>query len=124
MGADDFQGLPGLPLLEGLADTIDGLKVVLDRGKNLRIYGLVGFPVVLAPLAVAEDNEADVEVAQHLGRDLPGVGSGGVRAHILGPENNLALLNQLGSGGQGSEGWADANLDGGLGTHRGMDLPD
>ena len=67
----------------GLAHAHDGAKSGAARSEPLRPHIGVGFLVIGAPLGVADDDGASAGILEHLGRNVAGECSIGLRVTIL-----------------------------------------
>jgi hypothetical protein len=80
----------------------------------LAVDAVVGLAEQLPALGVAHDHESHIELGQHVGADLPGVGPLGFPVTILGPQGDrdaIGVEHRL-DGAQGREGRVDRHVDG------------
>ena len=103
LGLDHLEVLSGLPLIEVLTDTEDDAEPGLEGELHLLDEFLVGLPVVLPPLGMAEDGPLATDGCQHPDGDLSGVGSLGVIGAVLGGNLNLGAFHGLSHGGEVGE---------------------
>ena len=111
----------GFALGEQLADAEDGLEGSAEGGVDLAVDEGVVFAEDRPTLAVTEDHVADMEVAEHRGRDFAGEGAVGLVVHVLGAHGEVGAFGGGAHRGERGEGRAEDHLDGGLDADGGGD---
>ena len=100
-------GDPLLPLLQYLTDTQDGPDTGGSGSGKLRRHLGVAFTEQGTTLRMPHDDIAALEIQQHGGGDLSGVGTGGMLADVLRTKGHRAIRQLPSDIGQIDEGRAD-----------------
>jgi hypothetical protein len=90
LGAHHGQGPTGLALVLGLADADDGDQASAERRLGLGPHQGIAFPVIGAPLGMANDDVAAAGIGQHGRGDVARVGAFLGRMAVLGPQLDRA----------------------------------
>jgi hypothetical protein len=70
--AHDRKRAPAVAFAAGLADADDGAQSRPARGQSLALHIAIGFPVIAAPLRMADDDGAGAGVLEHFRREVAG----------------------------------------------------
>ena len=109
---EDFLDETGVAFREGFADTDDGLEGGFVGGLGFEIDHGIGLTEEGAAFAVAEDDIADKEFAEHGSADFASESSAFFPMDILGAEFDiLDIIQASGDSGQGGEGWSDDDIE-------------
>ena len=93
-----------------LSDADNDVESVVEGPLGLQGNSLVGLSVDVPPLGVAGESPVDVDLLEHLQRNLSGVGSISRERNVLGADVDLASSEFLQVLKQ-KDGWADQDLD-------------
>ncbi|EPY42088.1 triosephosphate isomerase (TIM) [Angomonas deanei] len=110
LSEDHLRGLARLALLQGLANAGDHVETLLVGIQRLLGHNLVGLPVVLTALGVAEDEPVNVKVLEDGHADLTGEGAA-LRDGVLGGDHELGVGEGALHEGDVDEGGGDHALD-------------
>lgn len=109
---EDFFDETGVAFREGFADTDDGFEGGFVGGLGFEIDHGIGLTEEGAAFAVAEDDIADKEFAEHGSADFASESSAFFPMDILGAEFDiLDIIQASGDSGQGGEGWSDDDIE-------------
>jgi peptidyl-prolyl cis-trans isomerase D len=90
LGRDSLDMAPRRALLLALADAHNRLQPGGKRGLGLGLDDGIALALVGAPLGMADDRQARAGFEQHRGRDIAGMGTGGICVAILRADGEAA----------------------------------
>src|SRR6478752_7848865 len=96
LGLEHAERLAGLALVQRLADADDRQQPGPPCRLRLGPYLGIGLSVIGAPLGMADDDMARPGIAQHLGRDVAGMGAARLGMAILAAHQYAAALHRVG----------------------------
>ncbi len=110
-----------LALLEAFADAHDGHETVFQRREDLRVHIFVRLAHGAA-LRVAENDVLTARVHEHIGRDLAGVGAGGVGVAVFCADAHSGLAHGANGCGDADGGNAQRHVAPTALGHDGLEL--
>ena len=113
-GKDFFESVAEAFVL-GLTDAEDGSEAIGDGLLDLGVDDGIGFTVVLATFAVAENDVGNAKFLEHRGGDFTGECAVVLIGNVLGGDSDDRIALELGNdGGNSDEGRGDHNVAGEL----------
>ena len=110
LAGQNVEGLAGVALSFGFADTYDGDEVCAERGGYFGLDHAVGLAQTVAAFGMTQNNVGGPGVGQHSGADLAGEGAAGLGVAVLATDGHRSIAKLCGDDRQNRRRRADQQI--------------